>query len=62
MKRIASFLKRRDQLGVPVHFLFKGEDTHKTVFGGLCSCLGTIFNLALTFSVVIGFITEPEYM
>jgi len=61
MKRIAGFFKSIDQLGVPVHFTFQGEDTHKTAFGGLCSFIGLVCSWGLAFSVLFRFMNKPEY-
>jgi len=53
------FCKARDQTGLPVQFNMRGEDSHKTVIGGVFSFLGSMFILLLTVTVLLGFASEP---
>ena len=50
--KIFDFIRKRDQIGVPVSLNLNGNSSHQTSIGGCCSLFAMLMILAVVFSEI----------
>ena len=60
MNKFGAFLRRRDSFGHPVKLLYKGNETHNTIIGGILSVLVQGMTLVMMITAITELVLMKE--